>query len=66
MNSYLPIESAAAISLPLAEVGLAVVVLLGEQTGSQHTPHAAEHVHRGRVHHIVDLHYGRQKVAGRW
>ena len=66
MNFFSPIEGAAAIALPLAEVGLAVVVLLGEQTGSQHTPHAAEHVHRGRVHHIVDLHDGREKVAGRW
>ena len=52
---FSPVEGAAAIPLPVAVVGLAVVVLLGEETGGQHAPDAAEHVHRGRIHHVVDL-----------
>lgn len=55
LSFFSPVEGAAAISLPVAVVGLPVVVLLGEETGGQHTPDAAEHVHGGGIHHIVDL-----------
>lgn len=55
MNFLSPIEGATAVPLSLAVVRLSVVVLLGEQTSGKHTPDAAEHVHGGSVHHIVDL-----------
>eukprot|EP00968_Pinguiococcus_pyrenoidosus_P028932 scaffold8200_cov277-Pinguiococcus_pyrenoidosus.AAC.3 len=41
-----------------------VVLLGGEERGRDHAPGAAEHVHRRRVHHVVDLQHEQQLGRG--